>query len=106
MTSYKLYYFNARGRAESTRLLFAAAGVAYEDYRYEREEWGIAKPSMPFGQLPVLEVNGTKYGESAAINRYLAKKFNMMGKDDESALRIDSYAELLYGLIPKLPLFE
>lgn len=35
MPSYKLSYFNARGRAEKIRLMFAAAGVEYEDYRFK-----------------------------------------------------------------------
>jgi glutathione S-transferase len=35
MPSYKLYYFNAKGRAEVSRLLFVAAGVKYEDVRVE-----------------------------------------------------------------------
>lgn len=39
MPSYKLYYFNARGRAEPARFLFHLADVSYEDVRYERDEW-------------------------------------------------------------------
>jgi hypothetical protein len=31
----KLIYFNARGVAETARIMFAAAGADYEDYRYE-----------------------------------------------------------------------
>ena len=39
MPSYKLIYFNARGRGEMTRLMFAAAGVKYEDCRLTKEEF-------------------------------------------------------------------
>lgn len=39
MSSYKLYYFNVRGSAESSRIVFAQAGVKYEDIRYETEQW-------------------------------------------------------------------
>ena len=45
MPSYKLTYFNLRGRAELARLVFAAAGVEYEDKRINREEWAKLKPS-------------------------------------------------------------
>ena len=39
MSTYKLYYFNARGRAEVARIIFAQAGVKYEDIRFQKEEW-------------------------------------------------------------------
>lgn len=39
MPAYKLHYFNSRGRAEPSRLIFAAAGVQYQDIRYTPEEW-------------------------------------------------------------------
>ena len=40
MTSYKLYYWNAKGATESIRIIFAQAGVKYEDVRFEGEDWG------------------------------------------------------------------
>ena len=39
MPSYILYYFNLRGRAEATRLMFKVAGVEFEDRRLNGEEW-------------------------------------------------------------------
>ena len=39
MSTYKLYYFNARGGAESSRIIFAQADVKYEDIRFEDEQW-------------------------------------------------------------------
>ncbi|CAI9723160.1 S-crystallin 3-like [Octopus vulgaris] len=39
MPSYTLHYFNHRGRAEICRMLFAAAGVQYNDRRIEYSEW-------------------------------------------------------------------
>ena len=40
-----LIYFNGKGRAEVTRLMFALAGVAFEDKRYSPKEWGQLKSS-------------------------------------------------------------
>ena len=37
---YKLTYFDLRARAEPTRIVFAYAGVHYEDVRVSFEEWG------------------------------------------------------------------
>ena len=56
MSKYKLTYFNLRGRAEVTRLLFAQAGVEYEDHRIESADWAKLKPS----KSPVLnKIRGT-----------------------------------------------
>lgn len=48
MPSYKLHYFNVRGRAEPTRLMFAYANVPYEDIRIKSEEWPAMRPSSEF----------------------------------------------------------
>jgi len=42
---YKLTYFAGRGRAELSRMIFAQAGVAYEDVRIEGAQWPQLKPS-------------------------------------------------------------
>ena len=42
---YKLTYFDIRGRAETSRMLFALADVEYEDVRVTREQWQGLKPS-------------------------------------------------------------
>ncbi len=77
MVKYKLYYFDARGRAELSRMLFALAHVDYEDIRVEADEWQKLKTDMPFGQLPVLEVEGgLRIAQSMAISRYLAREFS------------------------------
>ena len=45
MASYKLTYFNLRGRGEGARLLFKLAGVDFEDNRIEMKDWLEFKPS-------------------------------------------------------------
>jgi len=46
--SYKLTYFSGRGRAELSRLIFAQAGVQYEDVRIEGDQWPQLKPSKSY----------------------------------------------------------
>jgi glutathione S-transferase len=47
------------------------------------------KAGLPFGQLPVLEVDGVKLGQSNACARYLARKFNLAGKTDFEQAQVD-----------------
>lgn len=45
MPTYKLTYFNFQGLGEPIRLIFAYAGVQYEDVRIEMDQWPELKPS-------------------------------------------------------------
>lgn len=53
---------------------------------------------MPFGQVPVLEVDGKKINQSTAICRYLAKQYKLAGKDDWEALEIDAIVDTIHDL--------
>ena len=44
MPSYKVCYFDSPGLGQSLRLMFADAGVAFEDERYKHEDWPKHKP--------------------------------------------------------------
>lgn len=82
MSTYKLHYFDSPGYGEPIRIIFAQAGVKFEDVRYSREQWSNEKQKMPFGRMPVLEVDGIKIAGSLNILRYLGVKFGMAGKDE------------------------
>ncbi|CAF3668164.1 unnamed protein product [Adineta steineri] len=101
MPSYKLYYFNGRGRAEVARLIFAAAGEKYEDVRYERDQWPAHKAEMPLGQMPVLEVDGVKLPQSLSIARFLAKQFHLAGKDNFEQAQVDAVVDTIYDCLTK-----
>lgn len=91
MPQYKLVYFNGKGRAEVARLMFAHAGVEYEDYRMERDEWPTLKKESPTGQAPYLVFkDGFKLAQSNAIARYLAREYDMYGSNNLEAAKIDS----------------
>ncbi|XP_048742387.2 glutathione S-transferase 1-like [Ostrea edulis] len=81
MSEYKLTYFDIRGRAEISRLVFAAADVPYTDERVNRENWPALKAKTPQGQLPILTIDGANtLPQSLAIARYLAREFGLSGK--------------------------
>ncbi|KAI1695524.1 mitochondrial 18 KDa protein (MTP18) domain-containing protein [Ditylenchus destructor] len=69
MVHYKLTYFNTRGLAEMSR-------------------------SMPYGNVPVLEVDGIKITQSFAIARFLARRYGLAGKSDIESALLDSIADL------------
>uniref|UniRef100_A0A915C0I1 Glutathione S-transferase 1 n=1 Tax=Parascaris univalens TaxID=6257 RepID=A0A915C0I1_PARUN len=98
MGKYKLTYFNAMGRAEIIRLVFAQAGVEFEDIRIEKSDWPALKEKMPFGQLPVLQEDDRMLAQSTAIATYLAKKFGLDGADDWEAAKIQE----LFGVTSDL----
>ncbi|VDM84498.1 unnamed protein product [Strongylus vulgaris] len=87
---YKLIYFDARGRAEVIRQIFALANEDFEDIRYKFDEWHQHKSEMPFGQMPVLEIDGQKLAQSYAIARFLAKKFGLVPKCPFEEALVDS----------------
>jgi len=89
MPGYTLTYFDGRGRGEIIRLLLAYQGVEFTDKRIKREDWPALKPSTPFGQIPMLEIDGVKLCQSNACARYLARKFNLAGKTELDQARAD-----------------
>jgi glutathione S-transferase len=90
-----------RGRAETARLIFAAAGQEFEDIRYERSEWPSHKDEMPLGQIPVLEYDGVKLPQSITIARFLAKQFRLAGKDNLEQAEVDAVVDTINDLVPK-----
>ena len=103
MSSYKITYFDAPGRAELLRLLFTLANVEFEDERLTGEQFGALKASgtLPFGSVPTLTIDGQVFPQSNAIARYIAREFNLYGQTNLDALRIDAVAEGLVDLVDK-----
>lgn len=97
MVNYKLHYFNGRGRAEISRLILAAAGVNYEDVRIE--DWPNAKADTPIGQVPYLEIDNTKLPQSLSIARYLAREYNLVGKNNLEAAKADAIVDTCIDLM-------
>merc|ERR1711976_1004296 len=106
MPSFKLVYFNGRGRAESIRMALAAAEQEYEDKRITGEEWGAMEPDCPFNGLPMLEVDGKKLGQSGTILRYLGKELGLAGSNSMEAAQIDAMADTVTDVREKpIPFF-
>ena len=90
--STKLSYFNFPfWRAEPSRIALHIAGVEWTDERPNREAFIALKQSgtLPFGQLPVLELDGGSFGQSNAIARYCGRLADLYPTDALDALRVD-----------------
>jgi glutathione S-transferase len=101
MSSYRLYYFNVRGRAEVSRLIFAAVGQKFEDIRYSQNEWPLHKAETPIGQMPVLEFDGVKLPQSITIARFLAKQFQLAGRDNFEQAKVDAVVDTITEIAEK-----
>ena len=61
MSTYKLTYFDIRGKAELTRLILAQAGVEYEDIRIGQDEWRDHLKSSKITARRILSLNDRPY---------------------------------------------
>jgi glutathione S-transferase len=96
----KLTYFDIRGLAEVPRLCLAAAGINFvddripfvrnEDGTFSRGDWEQRKEKTPYGQVPVLEVNGVQIAQSAAIVRFIGRKGGLLGSNEIEEALIDA----------------
>nr|P46428.4 RecName: Full=Glutathione S-transferase; AltName: Full=GST class-sigma [Anopheles gambiae] len=93
MPDYKVYYFNVKALGEPLRFLLSYGNLPFDDVRITREEWPALKPTMPMGQMPVLEVDGKKVHQSVAMSRYLANQVGLAGADDWENLMIDTVVD-------------
>uniref|UniRef100_F7AHD2 glutathione transferase n=1 Tax=Ciona intestinalis TaxID=7719 RepID=F7AHD2_CIOIN len=94
MTKMLLGYWDLRGLGEPIRLMLEYAGFEYEDKRYqfikEKEDysdrnWTEPKYSLGFDypNLPYLIDGDVKVTESWAIMKYLSRKFEKLGPENE-----------------------
>ena len=102
MPTYKLYYFQGKGRAELTRWIFIQAGVPYEDVRLSKEEWAEFKPKTPYGGMPVLEIDGKLYGGSVPIQRYIAEQHGLAGFNALENFELSTIYDVTHDLVMRI----
>ena len=84
-------------RAETSRIALFIGGIDFEDLRPSREE--IAKMRtegvFPFGQLPVLQVDGKTIAQTGAIARFCGKLSGLYPSDNDfNAAKVDEVIDL------------
>ncbi|RLN93486.1 hypothetical protein BBJ28_00008652 [Nothophytophthora sp. Chile5] len=92
----KLTYLPFPGRAEPIRLALFIGGFAFEDERIDGEELNRRRSTLPFNQLPVLEVGGVMVSQALAILRYAGTISGLYSPSAYmEALRIDEVFALV-----------
>jgi glutathione S-transferase len=102
----RLRYFPFPGRGGAIRDALRIGGIAFEDAHVPPERFPKIKPELPFGSLPVLDVE-TRAGtvsaaQSNAILRFVGRRAGLYPADDVRALKVDEVLDLgedLYHLL-------
>jgi len=88
-----LHYFQIKGRGEPIRMTFAACGAKFKEVPidYQQMKANAGSPLVPFGQAPMLEVNGVVLSQMAAIMRFIAaqNKPALIGNDALERANVD-----------------
>ena len=99
-----LHYLDMKGLAEPLRLTlrlgrlpFEETVVTYDDVSKMRDVDGGAGAAIPFGQVPVLEIDGVAFAQSAALLRWAGKRAGLY-PDGLRQLRCDMAEECLNDL--------
>ncbi|XP_063536989.1 glutathione S-transferase 2-like [Cydia strobilella] len=96
MPQIEFYYFgDFKALGESIRMLLAYGGEDWKDNRVTLEDWPNFKPKTPFGQMPVMVVEGKQYAQSIPISRYLGRKHGLAGSNIEEDFLIDQNVEFI-----------
>ena len=78
MSGIVLTYFPTKARAESIKIALQLAHLPYtnhfvENWPVEKQE-GLKNGTLPFGQVPMLHIDGLDIVQSGAILRYISRK--------------------------------
>jgi len=104
MAPIKLTYFNIEGVAEKVRLALKIGGVDFDDDRIDFKDWPALKPTTPFGQLPIMSVEGASdpIAQSGAMLRYAGKLAKMYPDDPMQAIKVDEIIGVQEDLSAKI----
>ena len=98
-----MLYFKPPGRVGVSRMILAYAGVDFNDKRIEFGTLDPLKPTLPYKQAPTLELeDGTVLGQSMAIARYLANRYNLAGNTAMAKAEADEAVDALSDIQTKL----
>jgi glutathione S-transferase len=105
MSSIKLTYFGLAVRADAIRIALSMAGVDFEDIRIDGQKFGELRASgvLPFGQVPILEVDGVVFTQYKAMCRWAATLAGLYPEDALERLKMEEMIEIYTELLYKAP---
>ena len=77
------------------RLTLAIGGLPFEDFRFKGDDWESLKPKTPYGEAPVIDIDGKMYSQSDSILRYCGKLSGIYPSDPLEALFVDEIIDTL-----------
>jgi prostaglandin-H2 D-isomerase / glutathione transferase len=90
--------------------VLSIGGIPFEDDRIPLADWAQRKEKIPFGALPVLEVDGQTIAQSNAINCYVGKLTDLYPSDPwQAALcqeAMGAVEDILTKIVPTMFLPE
>lgn len=91
-SKYKLYYLPFNGRAAGIRALLSYKQANWENIIVNHTDWNKLKHSgkFEFSQLPCLLVDEKPLVQTLAIENFLAKRFNLLGSNENDEYNIIS----------------
>lgn len=100
MAEFKVTYFDMAGsRGEDVRLALVIAGRAFDDERVDRDAFLKLKPELPFGSLPVLEIEGHGvFSQTNAILRLIGRLCDLYPQEPYEAARHDALMDAVEDL--------
>ena len=104
-TTLTYFDFDA-SRGLECRLALSVAGVAFTDRRIQRAEWPALKATLPFGALPVLDVDGKTLPQSSAILRFVGGSHGLHPSDPGRAAWHDAVMQSVEDFRHKIPMLR
>lgn len=96
-----LFYFEGRGKADQIRWMLAAADLTFTHKVVSSRDYFLkmAERQLPFGQIPLLLIDGHEIVQSQAAIRYIARKSNLCGASPEDELKCDMIVEAVNDVL-------
>ncbi|KAI4471544.1 glutathione s-transferase [Holotrichia oblita] len=102
MSEIKYTYFDAKAAGEAIRLLMKYGCIDFIDNRISFEDWPKVKSTMPYRQVPILEIDGKMAHQSTAIARYFAKRVKLVGNNAWEDMEIDAVVDTINDFTSKI----